>query len=121
MTARTLTLSDTESGLAISVGFDRWDGDRAQFAYDIVCGSQSLASGSDLRLVALDPPSEARALESLLSFLGAYAEAIAYESRTGSVSDNADLFPDSLRAAAETIGADGFWMLGESVREPEEA
>jgi hypothetical protein len=36
------------------------------------------------------------AFESLLSFLGAYAEAIDYGTRTGRASENKDLFPASL-------------------------
>ena len=35
-------------------------------------------------------------LESLLSFLGAFAEAIDYQQRTGRESDNSDLFPEGL-------------------------
>lgn len=117
--ARTLTLFDDESGLSFLVGFDRWDLDRAQFRYVISCGSETLAVGSDLRMGSGAEPIEAQALEALLGFLSAYAEAVEHETRTGGVSDNADLFPPTMRDAAYTIGSDGFAMLAESLARPE--
>ena len=56
------------------------------------------------------------AFESLLSFLGAYAEAIDYSTRTGRVSENSDLFPAALADWAtgnsDEIG-DAQFMLSE--------
>lgn len=114
--ARTLTLSDGDSGLDVSISFDRWDLDRPQWLYRISAGGDVLAEGTDMRGGSGDSPCEARAMETLFGFLAAYAEALEYETRTGSESDNSDMFPDSLRSAAETIGSDGFFMLAESVR-----
>ncbi len=114
--ARTLTLSDGDSGLDVSISFDRWDLDRPQWLYVISAGGEVLAEGTDMRGGSGDSPCEARAMETLFSFLGAYAEALEYEQRTGAKSDNSGLFPDSLRSAAETIGSDGFYLLGDSVR-----
>lgn len=49
-------------------------------------------------------------MESLLSFLGAFAEARAYEDRTGRESENSDLFPDELASWA-VEHSDEFSML----------
>ena len=114
MPNRRLTLDDPESGLSVSVEFDRWDLDRAQWHYVISAGGEVLAEGSDLRDGA-GSPCEARALATLLGFLSAYAESVSWEARTGRESENASLFPESLRAAAEIVGSDGFAMLAESV------
>lgn len=112
---RTLTLDDPESGLTVAVSFDRWDMDRPQWAYRVSCGGELLAEGTDLHGGAAAAPCEARALADLLVFLSAYAEAVEYETRTGTSSDNRDMFPDSLLPVAEAIGSDGFAMLAESV------
>lgn len=115
MPNRRLTLEDPESGLSFAVEFDRWDGDRPQWHYVIAGAGETLAEGTDLRGGSASAPCEARALGDLLSFLSAYAESIEFEQRTGRESENGSLFPDSMRAAAEIIGADGFAMLAESV------
>ena len=62
---------------------DNGNGHRQDFQGDKLCsgvGGGSLQEG----------------LESLLSFLGAFAEAIAYQERSGQESENADLFPAGL-------------------------
>ena len=116
---RTLTLSDHDSGLCVAVGFDRWDDERAQFWYQVRAGSESLCEGSDLRLGARQQPCEAKALATLLSFLGAYAEAVSYDYQGAGESDNLGLFPDSMRDAAFAVGADGFWEMSQSLSEDE--
>ena len=112
---RTLTLEDSESGLTFAIAFDRWDLDRPQWSYRVSAGDEVLAEGSDLRGGSASVPCEAKAMADLLGFIGAYAEAIEYERRTGSESDNRDLFPATLADAADAVGSDGFAMLAESV------
>lgn len=112
-----LILDDAiNSGLTVSVKFDRWDGDRPQYEYrieisaapeDQVCE----VTGTDLRLGATDRPSDAEALACLLDFLAAYCESVQYERRTGRESDNRDLFPAELRPWAEYTDSDSVAML----------
>ena len=114
--SRTLTLQDPESGLTFAVAFDRWDMERPQWHYRVSGpAGEIFAEGTDLRGGCASVPCESRALADLLGFIGAYAEAIEYERRTGSESDNRGLFPDSLADVAYQVGSDGFAILAESV------
>ena len=82
---------------------DSGNGHRQDFQGDDLCsgvGGGSLQEG----------------LESLLGFLGAFAEAIAYEERSGQESENADLFPAMLGEWA-TTNADEITMLEQELME----
>jgi hypothetical protein len=100
--------------LAVRVSFDRWDGDHAQYAWTV----QSLstpdirAAGTDLRLGA-GQLSDAAALRSLLDFLAAWIESRDYQRRTGTASDNHDLFPEALAPLADVLDSDRLAVLAE--------
>jgi len=64
------------------------------------CGGGSLQSG----------------FESLLSFLGAFAESVGYQTRTGHPGENADLFPAGLAEWA-TQNSDEFYLIATELEE----
>jgi len=65
-----LTISDEQIG-SISVRFDRWDGDRPQYKWEIDALGQKF-QGSDLRMGSKSTLNIAEALRALLDFLGAF-------------------------------------------------
>ena len=100
-----LTIEAPALSLRASVTFDRWDGDRPQYAWRIEAGEES-AEGSDLRLGAFDRAGQdAEALATLLHFLGAYCDGRAYARRNGL--DPADVDSATLFHGLETYDADG--------------
>lgn len=117
----TLILDDAvNSGLTASVSFDRWDGDRPQYAWHITITAAPEdqlceVTGTDLRLGSCSQPQDAEALETLLTFLSAYCEAIQYERRTGQESDNRRLFPEALRPWANATDPDAVTMLAQEL------
>ena len=108
-----LIVEDTSTGLRASVSFDRWDGDRAQYRWTLgtIGYPDDDTSGDDLRMGSGAEPTDAEALHALLGFFGAYAEAVEYQQRTGTASDNAHLFPESLRDLAYGLGSDRLAMI----------
>jgi hypothetical protein len=129
MTAPRLTIEEPEAGFAASVRFDRWDPAdpaRAQFEWRIWdltsrTGSPGFdCSGADLRLGSGADPNEAEALAGLLDFLGAFAEAVQHERRTGSRSEGSSLFPDGLRPLAEGLDSGALSLTAEALRGREE-
>jgi hypothetical protein len=91
-----LTWTSADGGLAVSVRFHRYDGDRAQYEYRI----QSEAGGldyqaSDLRSGCGAPIDEVDMLRSLATFAGAFVESVEWRERTGRPGEHADLFPDA--------------------------
>ena len=80
-------------GAEVSIGYsDRPGRDRrTRYEYFIDIGKREFR-GDDLQSGAGGGGLQS-GLESLVSFLGAAAEALDYETRTGRASDNADLFP----------------------------
>lgn len=75
--------------------------DPGSWEYYIDLPDGTTVHGDDFRpafFVGMEPDDMVRAaMGSLLSFLGAFAEAIEYEFRTGRPSENRDLFPRNLR------------------------
>lgn len=108
-----LTLTLAQDNYAFAVEFDRWDGERAQFLWRVIVDGETIGYGDDLRLGSLKDPCEAEALETLLTFLSAYAESVNYSG--GHDGANVGLFPESVRPLAQAIGSDGFAMLAESL------
>jgi hypothetical protein len=95
--------------LSVSVAWDRWSDDRPQFSY-VIEASGATATGADLRLGCGAEPRLGDALECLLSFLGAYVEAVRFET-SDHCSDNSGLFPDELREWASMVDADAVELL----------
>lgn len=97
--------------------WDRWDADRPQYAYAVeIIGTDILVTGADLRLGAFDRDGQdSEALGTLLTFLGAYVEAVHYSSHHQTSSDNEGIFPDSLRTWAECVDADELAMLASTL------
>lgn len=95
--------------------FDSWNG-APQYLYWIRdhTGAE-LAHGADLRLGGGKAPNDIAALEALISFLGAAAEAHAYELHGGRASDNRDLFPAAATEWAHALD-DELSMAGEELR-----
>jgi hypothetical protein len=106
-----LTVSDRDLPLEVAVYFDRWDGDRAQYGYTIHVEGLCTFDGDDLRLGVTKKPRDSEALETLLSFIEAYVEAVQYPSE----SDNESLFPDLLRPWAKAVSPDALTTLRLSV------
>ena len=111
----TLAISATEFG-SISVTFDRWDGDRAQYTWRVEVLDQ-VYEGDDLRMGSGQMASCAEALHSLLDFLGAFAEAVRHSMGNYDYeSENLDLFPEEMRDWAYGVGSDQFAILGDDLR-----
>ena len=88
-----------------------------QASYYIYLADGSEVTGDDIGCRAgLDLQS---AFSSLLTFLGAFAEAIDYETRTGRESENADLFPASLAEWA-TQNSDEIGIMSCELKESNE-
>jgi hypothetical protein len=98
ITLREPILTARANGIDYSVAFDRYDGDRVQYAYNIALDGETIADGEDLRSGSGDDVNLADMLGTLLDFLEAFLEACEYERRTGRRSENSDLFPDACRA-----------------------
>jgi hypothetical protein len=113
MTSPILTISTEEHGL-IGVQFDRWDGPHAQYKWIVEVGGR-VYEGSDLRMGASSMTNYAKALASLLGFLGAFAEAVSYSRSTDHISDNLDLFPGELQDWAYNVGSDQFSLLADDL------
>jgi hypothetical protein len=112
-----LIVEDDSMGLRALVSFERWDSfdGKPVYGWSIMDTSGVYgAGGSDLRLGSASEPNDAEAMRALLSFFGAWIESIQYERRTGSESDNDDLFPAALRPFAECLDADAVAMLASS-------
>jgi len=109
-----LTLHDDTIG-SITVQFDRWDGPHAQYRWTIIPPGMPIYSGSELRMGASSQPNDGQALATLLSFLGAFAEAVDVTRRAGIESDNLDMFPEQLQEWAYQVGSDEFSVLESSV------
>jgi hypothetical protein len=121
MTNPTLTIDAPDLDLRASVTFDRWDANHAQYAWCIESISDPTvsAAGTDLRMGSTD--GEAEALASLLVFLSAHAEAIAYERRNpDSEPDNLHLFPVALMPLSEVLDGDSLAVLADGLS-PQEA
>lgn len=98
-----LTYDGGQSGLAIAVRFDRYDGDRCQYEYLLAAYGLVLAAGDDLRSGSGDTINLYKQMVVLLDFLGAAVESYEFELRTGVKGENADLFPrDLLELLAST-------------------
>lgn len=114
-----LTYSDESFG-SVGVRFDRWDGEHAVYEWEIVpidvtpTGPNPAFRGSDLRLGASDKASDAKALATLLGFLGAFAEAVDYSRHIREYVDNLELFPEALQDWASGVGED-FYLLEEYI------
>lgn len=106
----TLTITEPSHALTVSVTYDRTDAydGKHQFAYVIEADGVTV-KGDDLRC-----PRESlgEALASLLTFLGAYAEAVRYPD-----SDNRDLFPAELAPWAEAVDPDFLAILASDLEE----
>lgn len=103
VTASEPILTITDSGIAYSVWFDRYDGDRCQYGYRIAHADDPaivLGEGDDLRSGSGAEIDLADTLGSLLGFLGAFLE-------SWPDGENADLFPEACAA----IDADAVSML----------
>lgn len=111
----TLTFDYPQGPLTVSVRFDRWDGDRAQFWYQVASDGNT-HTGADLRLGSGQDPTLGDAMRCLLDFFGAFAEAVEYEQRSdGSESENGSLFSPGLRDVAYALGSDRIAMLARDV------
>lgn len=109
-----LILTIEDAGIAYSVWFDRYDGDRCQYGYRITDLSAHdgrghvLAEGDDLRSGSGVEIDLADMLGTLLGFLAAFLES--YPD-----GENADLFP----AACAELDADHVAMLAGYLEKPE--
>jgi len=109
-----LTLADPYFG-SIGVRFDRWDGNCPQYEWTINT-TQEVFRGTDLRLGSRTSTNANEALCALLSFLGAFAEGIAYSRRSeNGDSENLDLFPEGMREWADAVGSDEFSMMADDL------
>jgi hypothetical protein len=121
-----LTLDEPRYGLRFSVQFDRVIFDRPQFYYWVSAFDPQgftepveLDQGDTLQLGAAHGADElSEALSMLLDFVGAYCEALDYQRRTGTESDNGSMFSAELGSAIESAGfsSDDAAMLAESLR-----
>lgn len=86
---------ETDEGVAVSVEFDRYDGHQKRYKWRIYDHDQgsTLAEGDDL---AIGSGGDQEALRALIGFIGAWAESIDHEERTGGKGENSDMFPRSL-------------------------
>lgn len=85
----TLTLSN--AGVSFDVQFDRYHGDRVQYAYRVRDGDEVLAQGNDLRSGSGSDIDLPDTLRSLMSFFLAFLE-------SEEDGENGDLFPEECRA-----------------------
>lgn len=84
--------------MAIAIEYDRHDGDRHVYRW-IVTVEDREWTATDLRSGSADlfhAPPLAEMLATLLGFMGAAADSLEYGRRTGTVGENADLFPAEL-------------------------
>lgn len=84
-------------------------GSRSRYTWTIDLPGGESFSGSDLQSGSWGGSLQS-GFESLLSFLGAFAESLSYSLRTGRETENGDLFPVGLRAWAMT-NSEEFSML----------
>ena len=89
---------------------------RTRYAWSVLLPDGAEEAGDDLQS-GCGGGNLQEGFGSLLSFLGACAEAIDYQERTGRESDNADLFPPRVAAWAADVGTDAFSMLALEIEE----
>lgn len=98
-----------------SVEFDRYDGDRIQYRYEITCDGETLASGDDLRSGSGEEINLAKILGSLLTFASAAVESFDYGDSPNDRDSNASLFPRRCVEALAGIGSDQLALDAEEV------
>lgn len=101
----------------VSIEYSPLPGDesRVRYRWHIDLSDGAEFSGDDLQSGCCGGSLQ-QGFDSLLSFLGAFAESVGYTARTGRESENADLFPIGLADWA-TENSDEFAMLQSELEE----
>lgn len=109
--------------IMFSVDYDAYDGERWGYRWTIAhretafgYAPSKLQTGTDLHSGACsedNPDTLSRMLGTLLSFVGAYLEALDYESRTGEESENGRLFNAKVASALSESSSDevAMWAM----------
>ncbi len=99
----------------ISIEYDGWtDNGRRQYQYHIDLPSYSYSNNELASRVG--GGSLQSGLESLLSFLGAFAASVSYEERRGGPGENTNMFPSELAEWA-THNSDEIMLVGLELKE----
>lgn len=102
----------------VSIEYDGWTNDgRRQYQYHVDIPGYSHSNNALSSGIVLNASLQS-GLESLLTFLGAFAESVQYSERTGRESENGDMFPSELREWA-TENSDEFTMIQLELEESE--